>query len=944
MIFFLYLCTQMRKILFIVSLLMLSMRLWSVPATREPVVRILADGSTDTVYLHGDEYYHYYTDRFGRVIEGTEYRDQSLSAEAEGIRTRAPQKKMLYSYVPSSGKVRIPVILVNFSDLSFTIPNAQAQFDDLFNGAGGSNPNATGSVRDYYTASSNSAIDLEYEVFGPYTLPRDMEYYGQNKTSGYYTDHNLHARELVIDAVNLAANAGVDFSRYDANGDGYVDNVSIVVAGYNEAEGGAANTIWPHYSLISNSTTQYNGKYIGGYLMISEYRSSGGKVQAGIGTYCHEFGHALGLPDLYDTENGENYTVGDWDIMCSGSYNNNGSTPPTYTAFERFMMGWLVPEQILSSGMRVLEPIEISNRAFLIAAKTHNLNAMSPSPAEYFLLENRQRVGWDGGDEGALVAPGLLISHITFNQATWNYNTFNNNKPLGFAIVSAGSENPSYSTGLDVFPGLSKRTSWTPVLNSGNQLDDYVLTQIRQREDLNVTMQVGVVPGEALVFDQDMLEVETSYLNAPITYDTARVNLIVPATKHEGLRMYLSADRFRFSAAGGNTWLGYRDTLEFAMIQDSAYVIPIEVVYLPVRKNCNYELAYLTAETSDGEMGIQLALAGRAPRPTYITTPEIDTVLNVTATSFVLRWKEQDDVDWYDFTLYSISEGATTEEENFESFDSMDSIQTHGWEANFTNTTIQGSRALLFDHTGYYIQTPMYVLPPAAVVMRLNNNYTPSTAGGDAGGELLLEGSIDGENWELVNRKAILRTTRNVDWREEVNGIWRQFRLSYSHTAGEGGVIVDDWQAILNKEVHYVYRLRDREVGGSGNELLFRDLQPGTTYYYSMRACETKGCEPHMTPLSEPVEIRTKDTNGKLSIKAVRTGEGQFTILLTEPADGNHYIGVYNYLGEQICRLRPGLGTTEMTLPALPLGQLYMVKYYSGSMKRKDMNTKLLSY
>ena len=78
----------MRKILFIVSLLMLSMRLWSVPATREPVVRILADGSADTVYLHGDEYYHYYTDRFGRVIEGTEYRDRSLSAEAERIRAQ----------------------------------------------------------------------------------------------------------------------------------------------------------------------------------------------------------------------------------------------------------------------------------------------------------------------------------------------------------------------------------------------------------------------------------------------------------------------------------------------------------------------------------------------------------------------------------------------------------------------------------------------------------------------------------------------------------------------------------------------------------------------------------------------------------------------------------------------------------------------------------------
>ena len=135
---------------------------------------------------------------------------------------------------------------------------------------------------------------------------------------------------MVTEAVQLAYNNGVDFRPYDNNNDGYIDNISIVVAGYNEAEGGEERTIWPHYSVISNSSP-YNNKYLSGYLMISEYRSSGGKIQAGIGTYCHEFGHALGLPDLYDTEISKNYTVGYWDVMCSGCYNNDGSTPPTYT-------------------------------------------------------------------------------------------------------------------------------------------------------------------------------------------------------------------------------------------------------------------------------------------------------------------------------------------------------------------------------------------------------------------------------------------------------------------------------------------------------------------------------------------------------------------------------------------------------------------------------------
>ena len=292
--------------------------MWAVPAVRQPIIRTLENGKTDTIYLYGDE--------------NASYRTSTRTARVPSLRAQAPQQQKIASYVPSQGKVRVPVILVNFTDLSFTIDNPQAQFNDLFNINGGSNPNATGSVHTYFDASSNGALDLDYEVFGPYTLSHEMAYYGANKTSGgVTTNHNIRAQELVTEAVQLAYDNGVDFSHFDANNDGTVDNISIVVAGYNEAEGGPANSIWPHYSNVTTSK-RYGTKYISGYLMISEYRGSGGKVQAGIGTYCHEFGHALGLPDLYDTSSSDAYTVGDWDVMCSGCYNNSGSTPPTYTA------------------------------------------------------------------------------------------------------------------------------------------------------------------------------------------------------------------------------------------------------------------------------------------------------------------------------------------------------------------------------------------------------------------------------------------------------------------------------------------------------------------------------------------------------------------------------------------------------------------------------------
>ena len=514
--------------------------MWAVPAVRQPIIRTLENGKTDTIYLYGDEH--------------ASYRTNARTARVPSLRVQAPQRQMIASYVPSQGKVRIPVILVNFTDLSFSIANPQAQFNDLFNINGGSNPNATGSVHTYYDASSNGALDLEYEVFGPYTLSHEMAYYGANKTSnGVTTNHNIRAQELVTEAVQLAYNKGVDFSSFDANNDGTVDNISIVVAGYNEAEGGPANSIWPHYSNV-NTTKRYGTKYISGYLMISEYRGSGGKVQAGIGTYCHEFGHALGLPDLYDTSSSDAYTVGDWDVMCSGCYNNSGSTPPTYTAFERFVMGWLTPEQVTTAGMKTLQPIETSNEALLVAATTHNKNPFSPNPAEYFLMENRQALGWDAGRD-ALVATGMLVTHITFNSSTWSWNTFNNAEPLGFAIVSAGVTVQTSSSAADVFPGSTRRTYWKPTLNDGTILNEHIVSQIRQRTDGNISMYIG--EGEDMLsFAPEEIEVSTLFLNEPLAYDTAVTTLRIPSTQQDTLLFHMESGLFTYSLDSGAHWYG----------------------------------------------------------------------------------------------------------------------------------------------------------------------------------------------------------------------------------------------------------------------------------------------------------------------------------------------------------------------------------------------------
>lgn len=898
----------MRRLVVIVLVLSAGLSAaWAVPATKQPIVRILADGRIDTTYLHGDEYGSYRTDARGRML---------TKAPAYA---RAPQQTMRDTYVPSKGTVRIPVILVNFADYNFTISNPIEQFDDLFNGSGGSNPNATGSVHDYYIASSDSALDLHYEVFGVYTLSHNMEYYGEDvkNSGGQVTSHNRRARELVIEAAQLAVDHGVDLSVFDNNNDGYIDNMSIVVAGYNQAEGGEARTIWPHYSVISNSD-RYSGKYLSGYLMISEYRSSGGKVQAGIGTYCHEFGHALGLPDLYDTSDSENYTVGNWDVMCSGCYNNSGSTPPSYTAFERFMMGWLTPTPVSGAGIHSMSPIETSNEALLLSATPHNLNPGSPNPSEYFLLENRQAVGWDAGKE-ALVGTGLLVSHVTFNRNNWDKNTFNNSHPLGFDIVSAGVSIPSKSSAADIFPGTTKRTSWLPTLNDGSTLPELNVSNIRQRSDGYISLHIGETGKEKLLFDQEEVSLVTTYMYYPEQYDTAHINLLLDSVGQETVRLILPSNYFSFSADNGESWYSAGDTVELGVHRDSTYAIELLAIHTPQRKNCDYVYTFFTAETDDESCAAQMTLAGRAPRPIYITTPVIDSIANLSATSFSIYWEHQEDAELYYYTLYTVSEGES------EQTDTLD---------------------VLLSQTGKSVLSSRYMYMPDKISIGIDNTYVPNSVDSIIGGEVLIQGSADGENWEKVSTIHVHRTTKNTVRTFDIDTThhWRQFRMEYTHLGGAGGTVIKDFTAHFDLCVNYLYPLYKYSVYALEDKLVFRDLAPYTTYYYAMQAYEEKGCEPHYTDLSEPIAITTKQTPTDPHLVVTRDAEGHYTVILPEMADGLHQLGIYDYMGRLVTMLRPAYGTTEVELPPLSNGQIHLVKYFQNRMGRKDMNAKVISY
>ena len=931
----------MKRINCIILLTCVVNMVYAVIATPNPVLRQLPNGSWDSVYICGDERYHYLTTLTGERIPNTEV--GKINAIHSTMQC-APQAEMLDSDVPSQGVVRVPVILLNFTDLSFTIDNPQGNFSDFYNGAGGTNANSTGSVHDYFMYASDSLLDLQFDVYGPYTVSKTMSYYGENTSS----NHNKNVDELIAEAAKLADADGVDFALYDNNNDGKVDNLSVIVAGYNEAEGGHANSIWPHYSGVYNSD-RYSGKRISKYLIISEYRGSGGKQQAGIGTYCHEFGHALGLPDLYDTQNSSRYTVGTWDIMCAGSYNNNGCTPPSYSAFERFAMGWLVPTQLVEIGDYCLEPLLESNSAYLIAANEHNLSSMSPSPNEYFLLENRQAIGWDANTD-ALVGTGMLVSHITFNSNTWNKNTFNNGKILGYSIVGAYDTNPNKSTAMDVFPGQKTVTSWLPILNDKTQLIDQQLHNIKERSDLTIRFSYGPPSADGIFFSEDSIApLITTYHIRPYDYDTAFVEVLVRNLQNDSLLLYTTNEYFVFSIDGGHSWGNNKDTICQLVPNDSVFSFQMMICHKPYRQNCNMQSAFVTVESTKNFTMQQLEVFGYSPRPVYITKPELLPPDNISSTSFRAHWVVQEDAEYYYLTLFSFLDQPEVDVETFETFGSNLNIAQSGWISNFVRPTSiisESKQAVKFMNTGEFLQTKEYILPPDSLRFWISNDYVFEN-GETVGGTLLLEGkTIDGA-WKLIDNLRVINTTKNLVKQYALlsEDAFVQFRFTYTHKAGEGGVALDGYEAHFNKTVQYVSQGTQIRVPGVMNEAVMADLQPNTTYYFAVQAYEHKSCNENYSKLSDFQEIRTLESSDERpSLRVIRNEDGVCIVQLPEMADGLSDLYVYTMQGTLLTIIDIPYSTMQVILPDLPEKTIYLLKLSNKKMNRNDASGKFVTF
>ena len=400
----------------------------------------LADGTSVVVELKGDEFASYWqaddgkcyvqdvdsrtfkiTDKAQVVNRGLAKRQKANDERIKRFAKRGTKREITGAFSHFTGTKKGLIILVNFKDVKFGRTHTRTMFNNIANKIGFTNSlGFKGSVKDYFLAQSNGQFELDFDVVGPYTLSQNMAYYGAHTKDG---DVDAKAGHMVLEACQMA-DKDVNYKDYDWDGDGEVDQVFVIYAGFGEADGGSEDTIWPHESMLSASTVgkRYetkDGVNVNTYACGNEntYDMLGRSRINGIGTICHEFSHCLGYPDLYDTNYGGNFGMGSFDLMCSGSYNGESFCPPNYSAYEKWIAGWITPIVLdKPASVKGMQAQDVKYGQAFVVYNDNNKN-------EYYLIENRQQsVGiWDK----LLPASGMMITHVDYDKNIWEWNNVN---------------------------------------------------------------------------------------------------------------------------------------------------------------------------------------------------------------------------------------------------------------------------------------------------------------------------------------------------------------------------------------------------------------------------------------------------------------------------------------------------------------------------------------
>lgn len=482
------------------ALLALGLTASAVPAKRIAITVSQPDGTTLTLTRAGDESFHTYLTADGLTVAGNE-RDGFRYITPEGVsavlahdagartadeaaylaantgrldfaalrasrnvtpRAAAPRKAAsersaraaektdlrISSDVPCTGSPRIPVLLVAYKDYDFRDGQGALQtFTDFFQ-------NGSKSAHAYFNDQSNGLFTPQFDVYGPITLSGNRKQYGGNSTSYWGDGEDVGVGAMVGEACQ-GMDGNVDFSIYDNDGDGVCDVVIVLYAGDGEASSSLPNSdeaIWPCQWYLSESdfgkSLRLDGVKVDKFAVFNELLGTDRNTIDGVGTVAHEFSHCIGLPDFYVTSESSSVSIAmdSWSLMDYGCYNDNGFTPIGYSAFEKYSLGWISLEAP-DAPCRYTLPVFNTGAANDVALKLN-----SSSANEYYIVENRQRQGWDSYME----SEGLLITHVNYSSYKWAQNAVNNTRPLGYTFVPADNSQSHYNLYGDLWPYGSK--------------------------------------------------------------------------------------------------------------------------------------------------------------------------------------------------------------------------------------------------------------------------------------------------------------------------------------------------------------------------------------------------------------------------------------------------------------------------------------------------------
>lgn len=461
----------MKRILISAVLSLCAAMTFAIPAKKSWKVVSQSDGTTIRVSQAGDEHLHYYItednvplykvadNRYCYLtIENGKFHNSGVLAHESAARSAkelqvmntihdlAPIARQMAAKKRSAAKRcvrpdRLPskddisvfkgskkalVILAAFSDKSFSKgDDAIVKFyDEVLNQEGYSQNGAAGSVHDYFNDMSRGEFDLTFDIVGPVKVSKSATYYGGPSPIMGGADH---IGEFITEAIKKAdEKCDIDWKKYDWDDDGEVEQVFVLYAGYGQATGGPTGTIWPNAWTLDealqnsdgNGGFSIDGVFINQYACSNELYLDSGTVPMGLGVFCHEFSHCMGLPDMYDTNYGSTPTMGDWDLLAGGSYNGPqgiGWCPAGWTSYERAYAGWLELTELkagdIIKGMTSLE--EADGKAYVIYNDNHK--------DEYYLLENHKGMGWDKYTP----ENGLLIIHVDYDKDLFDNNIVN---------------------------------------------------------------------------------------------------------------------------------------------------------------------------------------------------------------------------------------------------------------------------------------------------------------------------------------------------------------------------------------------------------------------------------------------------------------------------------------------------------------------------------------